>query len=65
VLQKLSLTAMGGVFIFAGMMSKLIMGQINPPTNRSELLGQGLAQLMFFVAGMVMIGIGLVKGRKA
>lgn len=63
-MRKFSLTALGGMVIFGGLMSKLIMGQIKPPTNRAELLGQGLAQMMMFVAGVVLIGIGLVKDRK-
>ncbi len=63
-MQKLSLTALGGICIFGGLMSKLIMGQFNPPSNRSELLGQAMAQVLFLVIGVVLIAVGLVKDRQ-
>lgn len=64
MVQKLSLTAWGGLCVLGGIASRFIMNAVKPPTNRSELLGQSVAQMLFLLVGVVLIGIGLARSRR-
>lgn len=63
-MKQLGLTAWGGICIFAGLMSQLIMGLIKPPTNRAEMLGQGMAVMLSLIVGVILIGIGLAQNKQ-
>ena len=60
-MNRLSLRVWGVLCIFGGLMAKMIGPT---PRNRAELLGQSAALMVFFVVGMILIVVDLVRSRR-